>query len=166
MGLVVIVFGVILYSNYKRPQKTCYTDPGTYIPGCIESTPSPVPFALKQQCSDDADKLLSNKIQVADKDWEAAHQYQTGHTDFILNGSAFSLELNTCVAEIDETIIQGTTTWRSYYIYDTTNAKLLAQCPISNGVCDSSSFINIYPQGLNQKPNWADWANYKTSIGL
>lgn len=130
------------------------------------STPT-IPFSLSQQCSNDANALVNKMQQIEDKRMQEALQYHKGYVTMELNGSAFSSELNSCVAEIDKTILQDSVLLRIDYIYDTANDKILAQCMISNdGSCGSSSFIITYPHGLNQKPTWTDWANYRGSIGL
>jgi hypothetical protein len=76
---------------------------------------------------------------------------------------------NTCVAEIDGTIVQDGKSIEFYYVYDTIDDKLLAQCGIDEkGSCDNSSFISpLLPEiKYIQSPNWADWADYKSLIGL
>lgn len=142
---------------------------GTIVP-LPTSTPTPtIAFDLSQQCLNDANNLVDSKQQEEDKVWQIAHQYHTGYTSFTVHGSSFSSRLNTCVAEIDETLVQDNLEISTDYIYDTTKNKLLAQCPIaSDGNCGRSSFIDPLQSGypLKENFNWADWSDYKIAIGL
>jgi len=132
-------------------------------------TPTVVSFNQKQQCSDDANRLVNSQQQADDKTWSVAKQFHTGYTTDILKESEFSQEYGTCVAEIDTTIVQDGKAYMSYYVYDTVDNKILAQCPIGdNGSCNKDSFIGAHLPNIKytENPNSLDWSNYKTLIGL
>ena len=119
---------------------------------------------MKQQCATDANTLINNKQQEANTQWSYASQFHRGYTTVELKKSAFSPELNTCVAEIDVTVVQDGTSLLTTNVYDTVNNKTLAQ--ILTPDSQKSSFVETLQGQMINNPTWADLADYETSIGL
>ncbi|SRR5258708_26216783 len=161
--IVALIFVALVAASRYANKRSQTTSNETVTPS---PTPMIISFNRSQQCSDDANRLVNDKQQAADKQWQIAHQYHTGYTTIELKESAFSVKLNTCVAEIDETIFQDGTSLMTNYVYDSVNNKILAQYFTPD--TGNANFIVPLQSGraLIKNFTFADLADYETSIGL
>ncbi len=122
---------------------------------------TPPPLNVRQQCSDDANRLLTQLTQKEEADRQASQR--NGHDfayDITLRESAYSITLQSCVAEMETTIYDQGRSLTIDHVYDTISGKLLAQFLNPDDL--KSSFV----PGKLQNPTQQDYYNYKFDLGL